>query len=158
MSNDSTGQMTVERVECNFCGNSQRQVTKLFGGRGAYICDRCIDLCNWILDEEMPSWPWKSTEPVGADTTQEGPRPVPRGTGDETGTLVTIPPDLEEALARLWETYRHDNDHEALQGLLNPYAPLAAPRREARARPFLPHARDVHQPVGCAVRVRSGTG
>ena len=37
---------------CSFCGKSQKQVKKLVGGTGVYICDECIDLCNEVLAEE----------------------------------------------------------------------------------------------------------
>jgi ATP-dependent Clp protease ATP-binding subunit ClpX len=41
-----------EQLLCSFCGKSQLQVSKLIAGRGVYICDECIDLCNQILAEE----------------------------------------------------------------------------------------------------------
>ena len=37
---------------CSFCGKSQKQVKKLIGGPGVYICDECIDLCNEVLAED----------------------------------------------------------------------------------------------------------
>ena len=39
-------------LACSFCGKSQKQVKKLVAGRGVYICDECIDLCNEILAEK----------------------------------------------------------------------------------------------------------
>ena len=52
--------MTVARsadgadlLKCNFCGKSQKQVRKLIGGPGVYICDECIGLCNEIIEEEL---------------------------------------------------------------------------------------------------------
>jgi hypothetical protein len=39
-------------LACSFCGKSQKQVKKLVGGPGVYICDECIDLCNEVLAEE----------------------------------------------------------------------------------------------------------
>jgi hypothetical protein len=39
-------------LACSFCGKSQKQVKKLVGGTGVYICDECIDLCNEVLAEE----------------------------------------------------------------------------------------------------------
>jgi ATP-dependent Clp protease ATP-binding subunit ClpA len=36
-------------LACSFCGKSQKQVKKLVGGPGGYICDECVDLCNEIL-------------------------------------------------------------------------------------------------------------
>ncbi|SHE76497.1 ATP-dependent Clp protease ATP-binding subunit ClpX [Ferrithrix thermotolerans DSM 19514] len=43
-----------EVVKCSFCGMSQKQVRKLIAGPGVYICDKCIELCNDIIDEEAP--------------------------------------------------------------------------------------------------------
>jgi len=39
-------------LHCSFCGKSQREVKKLIAGRGVYICDECIELCNDIIAEE----------------------------------------------------------------------------------------------------------
>ena len=35
---------------CSFCRKSNREVRKLIGGPGVYICDACVGLCNDILD------------------------------------------------------------------------------------------------------------
>ncbi len=40
-------------LKCAFCGKSQKQVRKLIGGAGVYICNECVDLCQEILDEEL---------------------------------------------------------------------------------------------------------
>ena len=45
----------AELLKCSFCGKSQKQVRKLIGGSGAYICDECIELCNEIIEEELGS-------------------------------------------------------------------------------------------------------
>ncbi|MBC6414785.1 MAG: ATP-dependent Clp protease ATP-binding subunit ClpX [Bdellovibrionales bacterium] len=37
---------------CNFCGKTQKQVSKLISGPDVYICNECIDLCNEILQHE----------------------------------------------------------------------------------------------------------
>ena len=42
-----------ELLKCSFCGKSQKQVKKLIAGPGVYICDKCIDLCNEIIEEEL---------------------------------------------------------------------------------------------------------
>lgn len=42
-----------EILTCSFCGKTQDQVHKLIAGPGVYICDRCIDLCSEIMEEEM---------------------------------------------------------------------------------------------------------
>lgn len=44
--------MTTPNLHCSFCLRSARDVTKLIGGPGVYICDGCVDLCNRILAEE----------------------------------------------------------------------------------------------------------
>ncbi|OKL47457.1 ATP-dependent protease ATP-binding subunit ClpX [Boudabousia liubingyangii] len=43
---------TTELLKCSFCGKSQKQVRKLIGGPGVYICNECVELCNEILAEE----------------------------------------------------------------------------------------------------------
>ena len=43
----------AELLKCNFCNKSQKQVKKLIGGPGVYICDECIELCNEIIEEEL---------------------------------------------------------------------------------------------------------
>jgi len=40
-------------LKCSFCGKSQKQVKKLIAGPGVYICDKCIDLCNEIIEKEL---------------------------------------------------------------------------------------------------------
>ncbi len=37
---------------CSFCGKSQDDVSRLVEGRGAYICDSCIEFCNSLLFED----------------------------------------------------------------------------------------------------------
>ncbi len=44
----------TERLNCSFCGKTQRQVRKLVAGPGVYICDECIDLCNDIVEDGIP--------------------------------------------------------------------------------------------------------
>lgn len=44
---------STELLKCAFCGKSQRQVRKLIGGSGVYICNECVDLCQEILDEDV---------------------------------------------------------------------------------------------------------
>ena len=40
---------------CSFCGKPQEYIGKLIAGRGAYICDECVNKCNDILlgDEKI---------------------------------------------------------------------------------------------------------
>lgn len=40
---------------CSFCGRSEENVAKLIAGPEALICDKCIALCNSILEKKTPS-------------------------------------------------------------------------------------------------------
>ena len=40
---------------CSFCGKREGQVKRLISGRGAFICDECVDFCKSMLDEEKES-------------------------------------------------------------------------------------------------------
>ncbi len=41
-------------IHCSFCGKSQQEVKRLIAGRGVYVCDECVALCNDIIREELP--------------------------------------------------------------------------------------------------------
>src|SRR5215831_8820519 len=38
-------------LRCSFCGKSQEEVKRLIAGPAAYICDECIDLCDYIIGQ-----------------------------------------------------------------------------------------------------------
>lgn len=41
-------------VRCSFCNKTQAQVRKMIAGpNGVYICDRCVDVCAKIIEEEL---------------------------------------------------------------------------------------------------------
>lgn len=40
---------------CSFCGRGEEAVEKLIAGPSAYICDKCIRLCNGILSKKTTS-------------------------------------------------------------------------------------------------------
>jgi hypothetical protein len=40
-------------LRCSFCGKSQNEVKKLIAGRGTYICNECIDICNEIIADDQ---------------------------------------------------------------------------------------------------------
>lgn len=43
-----------DRVKCSFCGKTQEQVEKMIAGpSGIYICSKCVEVCNDIIDEEF---------------------------------------------------------------------------------------------------------
>ncbi len=50
-------------TRCSFCGKRQDQVRKLVAGPGVYICDRCIELCQEVLDEDSRSAPRQGHAP-----------------------------------------------------------------------------------------------
>lgn len=41
-----------ESACCSFCGRPEDLVEKLIAGPNVYICDRCVQLCNGILDKK----------------------------------------------------------------------------------------------------------
>ncbi|OKL54518.1 ATP-dependent protease ATP-binding subunit ClpX [Bowdeniella nasicola] len=43
----------ADLLKCSFCAKSQKQVRKLIGGPGVYICDECVELCVEIIEEEL---------------------------------------------------------------------------------------------------------
>lgn len=44
-----------EAATCSFCGRPEDLVEKLIAGPNVYICDRCVQLCNGILDKKPQS-------------------------------------------------------------------------------------------------------
>ena len=41
-------------VRCSFCNKTQAQVRKMIAGpNGVYICDRCVDVCAELIEEEL---------------------------------------------------------------------------------------------------------
>lgn len=58
-----------DELKCSFCGKSEHVVRKLIAGKGVYICDSCVELCNEILQKDA------SDE---EDTIGEGKLPKPK--------------------------------------------------------------------------------
>src|SRR6184192_1383017 len=52
---DKKGSSSEKTLYCSFCGKSQHEVKKLIAGPSVFICDECIDLCNEIIRDELPS-------------------------------------------------------------------------------------------------------
>ena len=42
-----------DELKCSFCGKSEHAVQKLIAGKGVYICDNCVEICNEILQRDM---------------------------------------------------------------------------------------------------------
>ena len=84
-----TGPATADLLTCSFCGKSQKQVKKLIGGPGVYICDECVELCNEIIDEELAE--------LGESELRELPKP--REINDFLDEFVVGQEDAKRALA-----------------------------------------------------------
>lgn len=41
----------MSEKRCGFCGKSEKEVEVLISGPGTYICDKCIQVCNNIMEE-----------------------------------------------------------------------------------------------------------
>jgi ATP-dependent Clp protease ATP-binding subunit ClpX len=52
---DKKGSSAEKVLYCSFCGKSQHEVKKLIAGPSVFICDECIELCNDIIRDEVPS-------------------------------------------------------------------------------------------------------
>ena len=77
-------------LRCSFCGKGRDDVRKLVAGPGVYICDRCVQLCNEILDRDSGL----------------GPSPGP---GLRTGRLAGVRARLGQRAGRwlrLWQPAR----------------------------------------------------
>ncbi len=61
---DKKGSSSEKTLYCSFCGKSQHEVKKLIAGPSVFICDKCIGLCNEIVQEEVPP---ESDGPQGRD-------------------------------------------------------------------------------------------
>jgi ATP-dependent Clp protease ATP-binding subunit ClpX len=40
---------------CSFCGKHKDAVTKLIVGEGVAICNECVDLCETLLKDDLPT-------------------------------------------------------------------------------------------------------
>jgi ATP-dependent Clp protease ATP-binding subunit ClpX len=67
---DKKGSSAEKVLYCSFCGKSQHEVKKLIAGPSVFICDECIELCNDIIRDEVP------TEGASTKTTKSD-LPVP---------------------------------------------------------------------------------
>lgn len=52
-----------EVANCSFCGRTEDVVEKLISGPNVYICDKCVRLCNGILDKKTTSHELKVLKP-----------------------------------------------------------------------------------------------
>jgi hypothetical protein len=54
-------------ARCSFCGKNRKQVKQLVAGPGVYICDRCVELCHEVIEQESrrPPMPESTTRRGG---------------------------------------------------------------------------------------------
>ena len=57
-----------DELRCSFCDKSEHVVRKLIAGKGVYICDSCVELCNEILQRDL-------AEDDDLSTTDKLPKP-----------------------------------------------------------------------------------
>ncbi len=68
-----------KEIYCSFCGKPQDMVLRLIAGNGAYICDRCVNLCMNILDQSGES---------DFDPSPKGKQPSPADIKEDIGDLI----------------------------------------------------------------------
>ena len=64
-----------KQVRCSFCGKTQGQVDRMIAGRGAYICNECVNLCGEILGESFVPVQKQSRDEY-VETLQTLPKPM----------------------------------------------------------------------------------
>jgi ATP-dependent Clp protease ATP-binding subunit ClpX len=64
-----------KQVRCSFCGKTQGQVERMIAGRGAYICNECVNLCGEILGESFVPVQKQSRDEY-VETLQTLPKPM----------------------------------------------------------------------------------
>ena len=70
--NEETNDRTVR---CSFCNKTQDQVRKMIAGRGVYICDECVALCEAILEDEYGISAAHNSKPNMVETGNSLPKP-----------------------------------------------------------------------------------
>jgi ATP-dependent Clp protease ATP-binding subunit ClpX len=58
----SSAKAGLKPLNCSFCNKDQEDVRKLIAGPDVFICDECIELCNGVLQEELPGVIAKETK------------------------------------------------------------------------------------------------
>ncbi len=95
-------------LHCSFCGKHQDLVSKLIAGPGVYICDECVDLCQEIIAETLP------TEEVRERRIAPPPADVPRITDDLDDLGVG---ELLDLLVRIHRS--HEGVDRTVQGVVD---------------------------------------
>lgn len=53
--NKKTSSSDSSTIACSFCSRTEEAVEKLISGPNVYICDKCVRLCNGILEKKKPT-------------------------------------------------------------------------------------------------------
>ena len=61
-----------DELKCSFCGKSEHVVRKLIAGKGVYICDSCVELCNEILQRDYE----EENDDIGGDDKLPKPKEI----------------------------------------------------------------------------------
>jgi hypothetical protein len=56
---------------CSFCGKTEHEVAKLIAGPTAFICDRCVGLCDDILVDNGPSYADVTPDSLASKSVEE---------------------------------------------------------------------------------------
>ena len=56
---------------CSFCRKTEHEVTKLIAGPAAFICDKCVGLCDDILIDNGPSYADVTRDSLVSKSTEE---------------------------------------------------------------------------------------
>ncbi|MDR3136239.1 MAG: ATP-dependent Clp protease ATP-binding subunit ClpX [Coriobacteriales bacterium] len=85
---DGTG--NSGELNCSFCGRSQKMVRKLIAGRGVFICDECVKLCEDIIQAGF-----------AADSMLEGEEGIMLDVEEDAPELIDLPTpaDINEQLS-----------------------------------------------------------
>jgi len=90
-----------KKLKCSFCGKSDKEVSRLVGGPGVYICDVCIGICNKVLEATPVSFAgWQAM----SDDQLLGALKVAEATVE--GTRAVLQAQIEELRSReiSWDT------------------------------------------------------
>lgn len=56
MKNDNHERYKPKKIKyCSFCGRSEHEINHLIEGPSVYICNKCIDECNYIIKKGKQS-------------------------------------------------------------------------------------------------------
>lgn len=98
-----------EELHCSFCGRSSREVTSLIAGKGAYMCDICVQNSVEILRKNQP------TPTLGSDL---GTLPKPSEIKAQLNSYVIGQDAAKEVLSVA--VYNHYKRIQA-EGLVSPF-------------------------------------